>query len=392
MKVLFQSRVDLYNPRGGDTAQMEHTKKAIEAEDPTIDIDISIESKVKNIEDYDIVHLFNLDWIPETYVQAKWAKKHNKKVVLSAIHHSEKEVLKFEEKAAYDIRKIYNFFFRKQAGRDVGKNVYRSIFNLRKLKPTLTQIFTGIRNSQKSVIEMSDVVLVQTNKEVEDIKEDFNIEKFEWKKIVNGVDISLFDGANPTGFDDYVISNHSTDIKDNPIILSVGRIEPRKNQLALIKVFKELKKDDAFKDHKLVFIGALTQRSFEYVKKFKAEVDSDKDIIYTGALTQDLVASAMAHKGLYVHTSWFETTGLVTLEASLAGMSVVATGERTKEYLGEYAYYCEPDNLDSIKNAIINAVKTPVDISVIQKSIKSKYSWENTANETIEVYKNLLNK
>ena len=71
MKVLFQSRVDLYNPKGGDTIQMEQTKKAIEAIDPSIKIDISTNVMDKDINKYDIVHLFNLDWIPETYIQAK---------------------------------------------------------------------------------------------------------------------------------------------------------------------------------------------------------------------------------------------------------------------------------------------------------------------------------
>ncbi len=51
MKILYQSRVDLYNPRGGDTAQMEHTKSAIETLDPSIKIDIINDPQVENIND-----------------------------------------------------------------------------------------------------------------------------------------------------------------------------------------------------------------------------------------------------------------------------------------------------------------------------------------------------
>ena len=71
MKVLYQSRVDLFDRRGGDTVQMEQTKNAIQKIDPSIHIDIQPEVHSKDIEEYDIIHLFNLDWICETYLQAR---------------------------------------------------------------------------------------------------------------------------------------------------------------------------------------------------------------------------------------------------------------------------------------------------------------------------------
>ncbi len=390
MKVLFQSRADLYNPRGGDTAQMEHTKAAIEEIDPSIKIEIKTETEPKNIKEYDIVHLFNLDWIPETYMQANWAKKFKKKVVLSAIHHSEKEVLKYEKKAAYDIRRIYNFFFSSQAARDVGKNIYRSLFNFQKIRPTIKQVLIGIRNEQKDILRISDIVLVQTEIEAKDISTDFKAEKFKWKKIVNGVDLEVFGNSDKSKFNQLIEDKFKIDISSHPIILSVGRVEPRKNQLALIRSFNEIQKNGQLEDHYLVFIGAMTKNSFEYVTRFNKAISNNSQIIYTGALPQNIVASAMSHDGIYVHPSWFETTGLVTLEAALSGMNIVATGERTKEYLKDSAYYCEPDDVESIKNAILKAVFEPKNLQNIQSEIKSQYSWRNTARQTIDVYRKLL--
>lgn len=390
MKILFQSRSDLYDPRGGDTLQMEHTKAAIEQEDPTIKIDISTSPQENNIADYDLVHLFNLDWIPETYIQAKWAKKHGKKVVLSAIHHSEKEVLKYEDNAAYDIRRVYNFLFPFQAARDVGKNIYRSFLHPQKIKPTLNQIFNGIRNEQRDILRMSDIVLVQTEKEAQDIKTDFKFEGFNWKKIVNGVDVKVFENPNIDLLNNLVEEKYSVDLSQKPILLSVGRIEPRKNQLSLIEAFNGLQMQGELKGFRLVFIGAMTKNSFEYVYKFKNELEKNHEILYLGVQPPEIVASAMAHEGVYVHTSWFETTGLVTLEAALSGMNVVATGDRTKEYLKDEAYYCSPDDVESIKNAILNAVLRPKNTRNIRDEIKSQYSWKNTAKQTLEVYRSLV--
>jgi glycosyltransferase involved in cell wall biosynthesis len=389
MKVLYQSRVDLYNPRGGDTAQMEHTKSAIEVLDSSIKIDIKAEIEPKDINDYDIVHLFNLDWIPETYSQAKWAHQHGKKIVLSAIHHSEQEVIKYEKNAAYDMRRIYNFIFRSQQSKDVGKNIYRSITYPKKLMPTLGQIFHGFRNQQREVLKMSDIVLVQTEKEAEDIKTDFNFEDFKFKKIVNGVDLKVFENASPDRFNQLIRTKFNFGISGKKIILSVGRIEPRKNQLSLIQAFNEIQASGQLQDYYLIFIGAMTKNSFEYVNKFKDAISENKKVLYVDVQPQEVVASAMSHEGVYVHTSWFETTGLVTLEAAFSNMGVVATGERTKEYLNDSAYYCEPDNLESIKNAILNAVFKPKKLDNMRSEISDQYSWENTAKQTIEVYKNL---
>lgn len=380
MKVLFQSRVDLYNPRGGDTIQMEQTKKAIEKLDSSIKIDIDTSIKKKDISKYDIVHLFNLDWIPETYLQAKWAKENGKKIVLSAIHHSEKEVLLFEKEARFGIRRLYNAIIPWQSMRDVWKNIYRSIFNYKKAYPTLVQLFKGIRNEQREIVKMSDVIVVQTKEEAIDIGKDFNVKNFKWKKVVNGVNVDVFYNARK-----------SFKGKKKKIILNVGRIEPRKNQLSLIKAFELLQKEEKYKDFKLVFIGALSKNHPEYVYRFKKLVKENSNISYLGVVSLEKVAKHMSESLVYAHTSWFETTGLVCLEAAVSGLSIVATGTRVREYIGNKAYYCKPDDIISIKNGLVDAIENPVDIEGLQKDVKKTYSWEEAAKQTISIYNSLMN-
>ena len=332
MKILFQSRVDLYDPKGGDTVQIESTKAAIEKLDSSIVVDIKPVLKAENIEDYDLVHLFNLDWICETYPQALWAKQHGKKVVLSAIHHAEREVIAYEEIYKFDIRRLYNLIFTSQGLRDEWKNIYRSIFNIKKFYPTLVQLLGGIRNLQREILDMSDAVLVQTEVEASDIEEDFDIKLKNWFKVVNGVDVELFENADNSEFIKLVKKEQGFDLKDKKIILNVGRIEPRKNQLSLIKAFKNLKEQGELKNYVLVFIGAYSKYSPEYKIRFRMNLKS-KDILYLGPQPHESVAAAMSHSGIYVHPSWFETTGLVALEALVAKMNVVISGHRAKEYI-----------------------------------------------------------
>jgi len=382
MKILFQSRVDLYNPAGGDTAQMEQTKKALEELDPNIKIDISAKLRDSKITNYDIVHLFNLDWVCETYLQVEWAKFNKKPVVLSAIHHSEDEVKIFEDKARYDIRRVYNFVIRSQQWRDMGKNLYRSIFNFKKLYPTLVQLFMGIRNQQKQILRMADMVLVQTNKEAEDIKKDFQIEDFKWSKVVNGVNTEIFNNPDIKNFKKPA---------NGDMILNVGRIEPRKNQIKLIEAFEKLRLEHKiYKDAILVFIGAYNDHSYEYKYRFDSAVKGNPNIYYMGKMKSEEVASAMAQAKVYVQPSWFETTGLVSIEAALAGARVVATGERIKEYLGDGAVYCDPASAASIKNAIIRSFEKSFDSADLKQKMLNHYSWNQVAKETLQIYNGLL--
>jgi len=391
IKVLFQSRVELFDKRGGDTYQMECTKEAIEKLYPGFKIDIKPEIKVRNIAEYDIVNLFNIDWICETYPQARYAKRFNKPLVLSAIHHSESEILEFEDKCRFGTRRVFNTFIKKQESRDVLKNFYRSFLYPKKFYPTLLQAMIGVKNQQRQVLRMSDIVLVQTNLEIKEIIKDIGISDFKCEKVISGVSTNVFLKTDKQAFCDYFFRKCSKKIIPSKVLMSVGRIEPRKNQLALIETFSRLRKETTdFNDWVLIFIGDSNLYHIEYNKRFNNEIENCDYIYYLGRLPQNLVSSAMSLGGIYVQTSWFETLGLASLEAAIAGMRVVATGARIKEYLGNYATYCDPGDISSIKEAIMEARKSrPLDSTARENFIK-KYTWEETAKQTVKIYKKLL--
>ena len=60
MKVLFQSRTNLFDAPGGDMVQMLKTKEFLEKLGVTVDVSLEFEPDLK---DYDLVHLFNLSLI-----------------------------------------------------------------------------------------------------------------------------------------------------------------------------------------------------------------------------------------------------------------------------------------------------------------------------------------
>jgi glycosyltransferase involved in cell wall biosynthesis len=81
-----------------------------------------------------------------------------------------------------------------------------------------------------------------------------------------------------------------------------------------------------------------------------------------------------------------ETPGLSSLEAAVMGCNIVVTKKGdTEDYFEDYAYYCEPDDVNSIRNAIDRAFESPFNPKLKDK-ILEKYTWEKTAAETIKAY------
>ncbi|MFC1700275.1 glycosyltransferase [Patescibacteria group bacterium] len=378
MKVLMLGRINLLEEGGGDKIQVVNTAKELEKLGVEIDIKTSMDFDPN---EYDLIHIFQLDWTPETYLYTKKASKSNKPIVLSPIHHNVEEVKKFDDEFVFDFRRLSKLLFKDQFKRDTFKNIYRSIFDPKKLIPTLYTMLKGFKNTQKEVLEMSEVCLVQTVKEAEDLKRTFDVD-IKWKKVMNGVgkpftNIDMKRLKNKLGFENY--------------ILCVGRIEPRKNQLNIIKAVKKLREEEE-KDIKLVFIGPIGGlKHFEYNSIFNNLVKENDWIIHVGeGVTYQNIQSYYKYAKVGVSASWFETTGLTSLEALYCGTNAVAAGMRAREYLGRYASYCEPDSIDSIKDAIKEEYYA--ERPKLDEKMKREYTWGYAAKQTLEAYKEVLSK
>jgi hypothetical protein len=134
MKVLMLGRIGLLDAKGGDRIQVEHTAEELRRLGVEVDIKTDMDFDPSS---YDIVHIFQLDWTPETYFYAKKANQFRKPLVLSPIHHDVEEVKKYDDTFVFDIRRISRILFRDQFKRDTFKNVYKSFFDWRMVKHTV---------------------------------------------------------------------------------------------------------------------------------------------------------------------------------------------------------------------------------------------------------------
>jgi len=156
----------------------------------------------------------------------------------------------------------------------------------------------------------------------------------------------------------------------------------------VIEAVAKLRKELA-KDLRLVFVGASNNiKHFEYNAKFSSLVSKFDWIKVIKWIPNSEMPSYFHYAKVAVSASWFETTGLTSLEALFCGTNAVASGERAKEYLGGYASYCDPNDVESIKEAIKKELFAPR--PKIDDSVRKEYTWENAAKKTAEEYRKLL--
>lgn len=163
-------------------------------------------------------------------------------------------------------------------------------------------------------------------------------------------------------------------------ILSVGRIEPRKNTLELVRAARRL-------DLPLVLIGA-SGVDQAYAEQVAREVDASPQIWHVDAVDAEdpLLASAYSAAKVHALISHSEQGGLANLEAAMAGANIVtARLPSTVEYFGDGAWYVDPKKPADIDRALKAAYDAPKSTE-LQDHVLARYSLGAVAAALRDIY------
>jgi glycosyltransferase involved in cell wall biosynthesis len=207
---LFCSRTTLFSGPGGDTVQILKTAEFLRS--MGCEVEISIDPDV-DVEGFDILHLFNLTRPQEAYPQAKRAQRQGIPVALSPIYVDYRE-------ADRTVRgPLQRLLFQCMPGSSAEylKMAARAIVNREANRGTATILRKGFRSAQRELIEMSSMMLPNSESEMLRIRRDFpEAQGSKYAVIPNAIDAHLFDPKHTLMAQEY---------KD--CVLSVGRIERR---------------------------------------------------------------------------------------------------------------------------------------------------------------------
>lgn len=114
-------------------------------------------------------------------------------------------------------------------------------------------------------------------------------------------------------------------IKDELVILNIGRLSYAKNQIFLVEVFKEVLKIK--QDSKLIIVGEgeLEKKIRLLIKQYKLQ----EKVIMVGAVSKVMPYYSMAD--VFLFPSLYEGLGMVLLEAQVNGLPVVASNTVPEE-------------------------------------------------------------
>lgn len=368
MNIVLVNRPDALTRPGGDTIQMLKTKEALEKYGLSVTIALGPQ-KPQFYVLFDLVHIFNAQTHTFSLKEAEKVKTVCRPIALSPIYWNYWSMSEFIEGQALWSRKWH--LVQKIFGAQ-GAKCLRKLYAYRWMNK---KIFRRI----KKLLTAADILLPSARTEKLVLFEFFKLDSYKEKfQIVPvGIDVELFNPEIPLPLPTMIAE---LGITSNQYILEVARIEPNKNQLALIKAAKQL-------DVPLVLVGNIGNNVY-----FKAceEAAKGSTIFFLGPVKYEELPSYYQHARLHALPSWWEIPGLASLEAAAMGCNIVTTCVGSAyDYFKDLAWYCNPFDQESIISALCKAYHEPKSNS-LSKMIRKKYSWSNTAKYTIEGYKKLL--
>lgn len=170
---------------------------------------------------------------------------------------------------------------------------------------------------------------------------------------------------------------------ENPYLLYVGTIEPRKNIIRLIQAYECLKQEAGI-SHQLVLAGGMGWNTEEILKTVNKSPYKE-DIVLTGYISGVEKNTLYQNAALFLFPSLYEGFGIPPLEAMHFGCPVVCANVASlPEVVGDAAELVDP--LDDVK--IANGIWTVLSDQEYKKQLiergyerEKKFTWEQSAQQ-----------
>lgn len=359
IRVLFITRSTWLKGFGGDSLQLSSTAKYLGKLGVEVDIK-SCRNKI-HYDKYDLIHIFNIIRPADTLSHIL---KSGKPYVISTIFLDYED---FEKSQRKGLLKLLNLFLSKDAIEYL-KTIGRYLKNAEKIS-SLQYVWLGHRKSILQLAKGADLLLPNSHSEYNRLEKYLGFSK-DYMRVFNGIDLQQ-----------HKIADNKLIQKEENLVICVARIEGNKNQLNLIKALNNT-------EFKLKIIGKPAPNHLKYYRECK-KIAAD-NIEFTGFISLEGLIENYRKAKVHILPSFCETCGLSSLEAAFHQCSLVITkGGDTEEYFQEEAIYCDPNDTDSILQAVRKACSMKPSEKLYEK-ILSEYTWENAAQQSLQAYRKVL--
>lgn len=214
-----------------------------------------------------------------------------------------------------------------------------------------------------------DLLLPNSQAEAEQLQRYFGVPSSKIVVVPNGADERFAAPANEP----------LPEVPHENYVLYAGRIESRKNQLGFLRAMRG-------SGIPLVIVGDVVPGYEDYFKA--CQQAADESVTFLGRIPHGdrRLESLYARAGALCLASWFETPGLVALEAGMSGVPLVLPiAGAAPEYFGELAQYVHSNDRRGIRAAVERALARGRD-AALADLVRRNFTWSTTAQRTGEAY------
>ena len=210
-------------------------------------------------------------------------------------------------------------------------------------------------------------------------------------RVINGVNLKRF-SLTSNGIE--------AQLKDRlelrqPLYLTVGGIEPRKNSLNLLEAFAQVQTETPAAQ--LVIAGGATLFDYQpYREQFLArlkQLNLSQSVVITGVLSNDDLAALYRLANAFVFPSLKEGWGLVLLEAIASGLPVITSSQPpfTEFLSAQQALLVDPNYPSEIAAAMRHILQPDVAklLTAQSQTLLQDYSWKASAQLHLQHYSRL---
>ncbi len=213
--------------------------------------------------------------------------------------------------------------------------------------------------------------------------------------VINGVDTQRFSSQMNSKEAEL---KQQLGIKGNPVYLTIGGIEPRKNSLKLLQAFLKVLK--IHPQAQLIIAGGETLFDYEpYRLKFfnfakQNNIKIAESLILPGVMADEDIPVLYRCADAFVFPSVKEGWGLVLLEAIASKLPIITSNiPPFTEFLNDRsALFVDPNSSKNIAIAMLDILNKNLAQKLIDNSaaIPSQYSWQKSAQMHLKHYSKLL--
>jgi glycosyltransferase involved in cell wall biosynthesis len=174
-----------------------------------------------------------------------------------------------------------------------------------------------------------------------------------------------------------------------PFILCPATLEPRKNQVRLVRAYRQIAPE---LPHELVLTGA----DGWGVAELEAELGRPGPgrVVRTGHLPLDELDAVFRSADVVAYVSLYEGFGLPVVEAMARGIPVVgSTTPAVAETAGDAAVLVDPEDVAAIADALAAVLGDRLvhdDMAEKGRERAARFTWEATSRATLDAYRDAM--